>query len=254
MKRHHRTATGRAHGFLAACIAVAVGGCTSTGTPGTSPPADSAPPSVEPGSGDSPAPSDPFVIEDAGLETVMPAGTYSTRLFMPALTFVLGDGWFRRDANGERTLNLRRGPNGEDDLTFISGMDFLQCGTAPVVEAPDARTIVDAIAASETLSAGEITDVPIGDRTGLTVRLPGGGEPVSEDDFGRLNEFGCIVSIGEEPFPAESLWMTMTPDAKMHLAFVDVDGVTVAIRARSDLDPDAMTQLMLEVLASVAWG
>jgi len=235
---------------------VAIGGCTTTGAPDSSMPAanPSAPKSAEPSAPASTAPDGPFIIEDAGLESIMPAGTYTSRLFDPALTLELGDGWFRRDPNGERALNLRRGPDGEDDLTFISGMDFLQCGTGPVVEDPDAQTIVDAIAASDMLDVDQIGDVPVGDRTGLGVRLAGGGEPVSEDDFGRSNEFGCIISIGDEAFPADSLWVMAMPDSAMQLVFVDVDGTTVAIRGRASVDRDAMAELMLEVLESVALG
>jgi hypothetical protein len=255
VKHLHLAPASLPRALVAIATVLAIGGCT-TGAPDSSTPAaaSSAPESAEPSPPANTAAGGPFVIEDAGLESIMPAGTYSSRLFDPALTLELGDGWFRRDSNGERALNLRRGPDGEDDLTFISGMDFLQCGTAPVVEDPDAQTIVDAFAASDMLDVDEIGDVPVGDRTGLGVRLAGGGEPVSDDDFVRSNEFGCIISIGDEAFPADSLWVMATPDSAMQLVFVDVDGTTVAIRGRAGADLDAMAELMLEVLESVALG
>ena len=193
-------------------------------------------------------------IEDAGLETPMVAGAYESRLFEPALRLELGEGWFRRDAGGARTLNLRRAPDGAADVTFISGVDFLQCGTDPVVTKPDARTIVDAITASAKLTSTAPVNVPVGDLAGIEIRLAGGGAPVPDEDFGKANEYGCVMTIGDAPFPAEALWVMATQADVLQLVVVDVAGTTVLIRGRGDRDDEAHFDLVLDLLAGISLG
>lgn len=197
------------------------------------------------------------IIEDAGVETALPAGTYESRLFRPALTLELGDGWYRRDANGDRTLNLRRANDLAEDVTFISGIDYLQCGTDAVIDAPSVDAMIAAIGASPSLGVSDPIEVAVGDRTATAIRLAGGGAPVSDADFGRLNEFGCVMSMGEAPFPAESLWITATPDAPMQLVAADIDGTTLLVRTRpgdTTTDVDALYDLTLQLLADAHLG
>jgi len=229
----------RALPALALFMILALPGCSGAGTPTAT---------VEPTT------STAFVIEDAGIETNLPAGTYTSRLFEPALAFELGDGWYRRDENSDRAINLRRAPDFTEDVTFISGPDFLQCGTGEVVAKPDASTIVDGLTSSEMLDTTEPVEVPVGDLKGTAIRLNGGGEAVPEEDFGRSNEYGCIVSIGDDPWPAESLWVMMMPDTAMLLILVEDDDTTVIIRGRPDADPDTFYDLVLDVAEHVSLG
>jgi len=194
------------------------------------------------------------VIEDAGLETPLVAGVYTSRLFKPALTLKLGDGWFRRDSGSARTLDLRRAPEGAAGVTFISGIDFLQCGTDPVVAKPNARTIVDAIRSSKKLTSSDPVAVPVGALSGLEIRIAGGGDPVPEDDLFKSNEYGCVLTIGEEPFPAEALWVMVTPDITRQFVAVDVGETTVLIRGLAVSGTDSHFALVLDLLADASLG
>ena len=260
LKTHPRTGghrvsgeAGRGLGSLSLLLIVAVAACAGTGAPAT-PTAAPLPTTTPVATAGPTASAAPLIIEDAGLETLMVPGTYTSRLFKPALQIELGEGWFRRDAGNDRTLNLRRGLDGSADLTFISIVDFLQCGTGAVVTKPDARTIVDAIAGSAALSASDPAQVPVGDLTGLEVRLAGSGDPVPEADFAKSTKYGCVMTRGEEPFPAEGAWLMATRDLVMQLVAVDIAGTTVLIRARSVSETDAHFDLVLEVLAHTSLG
>jgi hypothetical protein len=46
-----------------------------------------------------------------------------------------------------------------------------------------------------------------------------------------------VLSLGDVPFPEESLWVTLTPDAAMELVVLDVAGTTVLIRSRPPNGP-----------------
>lgn len=239
----------RALPALALVMSLALAGCAGSGAP-------AAPTAVATAIA-SPAPSTatgPFIIEDGGIETPLVAGTYTSRLFTPALEFELGEGWFRRDPNTDRVLNLRRAPDGAEDITFISGLDYLQCGSGEVVKKPNAAAIVAAIAGSDKLDATEPVDVTVGGRPAHAIRLNGGGDPVPEESFGITYEFGCVISVGDDPFPAESFWLALTPEVVAQLIFLDVDGTTVAIRGRSDKDPDTFFDLVLDVAEHAKLG
>jgi len=235
-------------------------GCSSSVTPGSTAssvaPAQSAAPTASASPASTATPSE-MAIEDAGVETTLPAGTYASRLFRPALTLVLGEGWYRRDANGDRNLNLRRTQDQGEDMTFISAIDYLQCGKADTVAAPDVSKIVAGLTGSPVLKASEPVEVPFGDRTGLAIVLTGDGEPIPEADFERLNEFGCILSRGADPWPAESFWLVATREVAMHLVLVDVDGTAVIVRTRpgdTTSDRDALYEQTLQVLADSRIG
>ncbi len=194
-------------------------------------------------------------IEDAGLETPIVPGLYASRLFEPALSMELGDGWFRRDAGGTRTLNLRREPQGEADVTFISAPDFLQCGSDAPVAKPSAATIADAISASNKLDSAEPRNVPVGGLTGIEIRLAGTGGAVPDEDVAsKATAYGCVLSLGDIPYPGDSNWVLVTRDVAMLLVAVDVAGTTVLIRARSAAEPDAHFALVLEFLKHVSLG
>ena len=229
--------------------AALVAACAATGSGGAASPSP-----VASATGEASPSSATRVLEDMGLETPMPAGSYESRLFEPALRLELGDGWFRRDANSDRILNLRRGPNGVEDVTFLAGPDFLQCGLGEIVEDPNATVIADAIAAAEPLTASGPIEVAVGSATGTMIRLAGGGEPIAEEDIARLNDFGCVLTLGEDPFPAEAAWVPLTSDAEMQLVLVDVDGTTVLIRARGDTAPEAHFELVLDLLEETSLG
>jgi hypothetical protein len=238
---------------LALMLVLAVAGCSSSAaqptTTVTATPLATAPVTAAPA-----ASAGARVIEDAGLETPLAAGVYTSRLFKPALSLKLGEGWFRRDAGSARTLDLRRGPDGAADVTFMSGIDFLQCGTAPVVTKPNARTIVDAIRSSRKLTSTAPVNVSVGSRPGIEIRIAGGGEPVPEADFMKSNEYGCVLTIGDEPFPAEALWVMVMPDDARQLVAVDVGETTVLIRGLAVNETEAHFNLVLDLLADASLG
>ena len=238
---------------LAVLLVVAVAGCSSPAAqPATT--MTPAPIATGPVTAAPAASAGVRVIEDAGLETPMAAGVYTSRLFKPALSLKLGEGWFRRDAGSARTLDLRRAPDGAAAVTFISGIDFLQCGTDPVVTKPNARTIVDAIRSSRKLTSTAPVAVPVGALSGLEIRIAGGGDPVPEADFMKSDEYGCVLTIGDEPFPAEALWVMVTPDVARQFVAVDVGETTVLIRGLAVNDTEAHFNLVLDLLADASLG
>lgn len=234
-------------------------GCSSSPAPGSDA-ASVAPPSIAasaaPAAATQAASPSLRTIEDSGVETTLAAGTYASRLFEPALTLQLDEGWYRRDPNDARHLNLRRSQDLSEDVTFISGIDYVQCGTAKPVKSPDSAAIVAGLTASPMLKVSAPVEVSFGERTGTAITLSGGGDPVPEADFGRSNEFGCILSQGD-PFPAESFWLMATRDAQMHLVLLDVDGTTVVVRTRpgdTTADVDALYDQTLQLLTASRIG
>jgi len=244
---------GRGKASLALLLGAAVAGCSSpAGQPTAT--VTSAPLATVPVTAAPAASAGARIIEDAGLETPLVAGVYTSRLFKPALTLKLGEGWLRRNAGSARTLDLRRAPDGAAAVTFISGIDFLQCGTDPVVAKPNARVIVDAIRSSRKLTSTAPVIVSVGSRPGVEIRTAGGGEPVPEADFMKSNEYGCVLTIGDEPFPAEALWVMVTPDVARQFVAVDVDETTVLIRGLAVNDTEAHFNLVLDLLADTSLG
>jgi hypothetical protein len=237
---------------LAFVLAAAVAGCSSSGAQSSAPP--TSPATAAPVS-DAPATTaGARVIEDAGLETPMVAGVYTSRLFKPALTLKLGEGWFRREAGSARTVDRRRAPDGAAAVPFISRIDFLQCGTARVVAKPNARAIVDAIRSSKKLTSTAPVAVPVGSLSGFEIRIAGGGDPVPEAEFMKSNEYGCVLTIGDQPFPAEALWVMVTPDVVRQFVAVDVGQTTVLVRGLAVTETEAHFDLVLQLLANASLG
>lgn len=198
-----------------------------------------------------------LILEDAGLETLMPAGTYTSRLFEPPLTLELDGTWFRRDAGSERVLNIRRGEDGGEDLTFISGIDFIECGESGVVEPSDASTVVDLIFGMPKLEATQPAEVQVGTVTGTEVRLSPTGKPLPGDAWDHIQDFGCVISLGDVAYPSDSGWVPLTRDMTTQLVFLDVAGKVVMIRARPDDgtgDVEALWDYMREVIGTVQLG
>jgi hypothetical protein len=256
----HLRARGLATCALAGVLAFA--GCatsTPTGTASGGPPASASTAAAPTNAAATEAAStDPavLILEDAGLETAMPAGTYTSRLFEPTLTIELGDGWFRRDSGDARRFNIRRGEDGGEDLTFVSGIDFIQCGEGDVVEAPDASTAVDLIFGMPELDTTQPEEVPVGDLVGTEIRLPGGGDG-SLDDLENVLEHGCVISNGDAPFPADSAWVILLDSSVEQYVFVETPGGPVMIRARADestTDVEALWDYMREVIGTVQLG
>ena len=237
---------------LAGCSTGAPTG-SATGAPPTTANTTPAPPEA------TPAPTDlaALILEDAGLETPMTPGTYTSRLFEPTLTVELGEGWFRRDAGSDRVQNIRRDEDGGQDLTFISGIDFIECGDSGVVEPPDASTVVDLIFGMPKLDVSQPAEVQVGTLLGTEVRLAATGDPLPDDAWERLPDFGCVISLGEVAYPGDSGWVELTRDMTMQLVVLDVDGKVVLIRARPDdstADVEALWDFMREVIGTVQLG
>jgi hypothetical protein len=253
-----RTRHPKAMAIAIVAAGLMLAGCSSAGS-GSSVASVAPAPSAVPSPSEAASPSaspESMVIEDAGVETSLPAGTYSSRLFKPSLTLELGEGWYRRDPNGDKALNLRRTQDLGEDVTFISGIDFIQCGKGDPSAAPDVTKIVAGITGSSMLKVSAPVEVPFGDHTGTAIKLEGGGAPIPEADFMSSNEFGCILSQGEA-FPAESLWLMATRDVVMHLVVADVDGTTVIVRTRpgdTTSDLDALYDQTLKLLADSKIG
>ena len=233
---------------------LALAGCTSgpsaaptAGAPATTTTAATEPPTAAP-----PTEAAAMVIEDAGLETLMPAGTYTSRLFQPGLTFELGEGWFRRDAGSERSLNIRRGQDGGEDLTFIAGIDFIQCGKGEVVEPPESSSVVDELFGMQKLHASQPAEIEVGALMGTEIRF-GGGDPLP--DGSDYLDYGCVISLGDVPYPGDSGWVPITRDMTLQLVVVQVGETIVLIRAPpGDGDPAALFRLTTEVINSAQLG
>lgn len=253
MQAHLRT---RRAAMCALAGVLALAGCstgTPTGTPMGGPPATASTTPVPPTA--APTEAVALVLEDAGLETPMPAGTYTSRLFEPTITIELDGSWFRRDAGDARKFNIRRGPNGEEDLTFFSGIDFIECGDSGVVEQPpDASTVVDMIFGMDKLNTTQPAEVQLANLVGTEIRLLGGGKG-SLDDFESYLSHGCVLSFGEVPYPGDSSWLVALGSSEEQLFFVDVDGTVVVIRARHGSgDVEALWDYMREVIGTVQFG
>ena len=196
-----------------------------------------------------------LVLEDAGLETPMQAGTYTSRLFEPTITIELDGSWFRRDAGDARKFNIRRGSDGGEDLTFFSGIDFIECGNSGVVEQPpDASTVVDMIFGMRKLNTTQPAEVELGNVVGTEIRLLGGGDGSFDDPIEDWPKNGCVISQGEVPFPGDSGWLVMLDSSVEQYFFVETDGGPVMIRARADdstTDVEALWDYMREVIGTV---
>jgi hypothetical protein len=242
-------ATGRLPWSFALAAGLVLAAC-SAGAAGSPPAATStpAPPTA------TATPAAPIVIEDAGVETDLAAGTYASRLFRPVLTMQLGTGWYRKDPNTDRQLRLRYVPGDAGDMTILGGIDYLQCGTDAVIEHPNAQAIVDALAAATTLKVERLDPVSIGALSGSAVRLAGGGEAVPQDPLADWVKYGCVLTQGAEPFPAEAGWTPLLRDAATQLILVDVGDTTVVVRARPTNDADAIYKAVLEVVGTMSLG
>lgn len=255
MQAHLRT---RQAATWALAGALALAGCSTgapTGAATGGPPATTSSTPVPPTL--APTEAAVLILEDAGLETPMTPGTYTSRLFEPTLTIELGEGWFRRDAGDARKLNIRRGTDGGEDLTFFSGIDFIQCGDGEVVKPLDASTAVDLIFGMPELNATQPEEVRLGNAVGTEVRLPGGGEGSFDDPIDDLLENGCVITQGDEPFPADGGWVIMLGSSVEQYVFVETPGGPVVIRARADdstTDVDALWDYMREVIGTVQLG
>jgi len=237
---------------LGCAAAVGLAGCGAGGVPSSQAPAATAPASPASTLGSSP-PGSAAILEDAGLETPLTPGMYTSRLFKPKVKLELGDGWLRRDAGDSRKLDIRHGQDGQDDITFVAGIDYLQCGKTAVIPKPDAQDILEALATSSLLKVSEPVDVKVGDRTAGMVRLTG-GYPIPDADLMRSNEFGCVMTVGAKAFPAEGLWIMATTAETLQFVILDVDGTTVVIRAKSAIDMNAWWDAVLKVLAMTTLG
>ena len=233
---------------LAACLVLAA---CSGGTVGA--PAGAATSTPTPAAATS-SPAAPIVIEDAGVDTDLAAGTYSSRLFKPALTMELGTGWYRTDANTDRQIRLRYVPGEAGDMTILGGIDYLQCGTSAVIDHPNAQAIIDALASATTLKVERLDPVAIGARSGSVIRLAGGGDAVPQEPLADWVKYGCVLTQGAEPFPAEAGWTPLLKDTTAQLVVVDVGDMTVLIRARPTNDAEAIYRAVLEVVRSMSLG
>ena len=231
-------------------LAAAIGGCSNgTGTAtsvlataGTSP-ATEAPIPARP----------PFILEDAGREAELAPGRYTSRVFAPVITIELGTGWFRRDAIGQVGFNLRTGPNGDRDVTFISGADFLQCEDGPLVTKPPAAAIVEAITASPKLTVASRREVSVADLTGTELRLV--ADPKAQRDDNDLDSWlplGCVVSIGDAAFPTESWWIPVLADMNVQLIVVEVHGRPLMIRGSPSSIVDEHYDAVLDIVARMS--
>jgi hypothetical protein len=235
---------------LGCAAAVALAGCGGAASPSSATPSAPAASASEPAASPSETAS---ILEDAGLETNLTPGRYTSRVFAPTLTIELGDGWLRRDTGDSRKLDLRHGAGGRDDLTFIAGIDFMQCGTAAVVEKPNAAAIIEALTTSTLLTVSDPVDVTVGDRTARMIRLTG-GDPIPDADLMRSNEFGCVLTVGPEAFPAEGLWIMATTAQTVQHVVLDIDGTTVLIAAKSADDVNAWWDAVIDVLKTTTLG
>lgn len=237
-----------------------VAGCSTTpasttgaGGPTTAAPTTAAVVTPEPIVTEAPV----LVLEDAGLETPMQAGTYTSRLFEPTLTLELDGSWFRRDAGDARKFNIRRGTDGGEDLTFFSGIDFIQCGKDDVVEQPDGSTAVDLIFGMPKLNTTQPEEVPVGDVVGTEIRLLGGGPGSFDDSLEDWLTNGCVISQGDVAFPGDSGWLVILGSSVEQYVFVETASGPVMIRARaadSTKDVEALWDYMREVIGTVQIG
>ena len=227
--------------------------CGGGGTAGTNPaPAPTSTATAAPTAAPTPAVA---FLEDTGLERLIPPGEYLSRVFRPELSIHLGEGWMRRDDINESRFNLRRIADASEDVTFIGRVDYLQCGDGALISAPTSEAILAAVTASDQLTIADPWQAPVGARSGTVLRLAG-GEPIA-DDVAQALDFGCVLSTGDEAFPAESAWTFLTRDQTVQYVLVDVDGTPVLIRSRpgdTTRDLEAFYDLTLELLAGVQLG
>lgn len=170
------------------------------------------------------------VLEDAGIDVNLPPGTYTSRVFEPVIEFELEEGWIRSEATEERLFRLRTAVL--TGALAVSHVDFAQCGEA-LLERPRARDVAELIASMSNLSPGDPATLETGDRTAIVVNLPGAGPQEPEGGFPNPAKTGCILTAGDEPFPAEGHWAVFGPGLPARVALVDVGDLTIAFTARS---------------------
>lgn len=194
----------------------------------------------------------PYVLEDAGIEVDLAPGTYVSRLFEPALRLELGTGWFRRDQANPSKVNLRTGPDGDRDVTFMSGMASLMCGEGPLVTSPDAAAIIGALTGSPMLTVRSRREVPIAGRTGTELRLAGDSKIVPPEDPVKLPQVGCVLTL--DALWPDGGWAEVTGAMDLQLIAVDVDATTVLVRSRPSSIIDEHYDAVLELVATMSLG
>ena len=232
-------------------LMAAMSGCSaSTGAPSASPGTTDAVPAT-----DEVVPTRPaFILEDMGIDVELAPGTYVSRVFQRPITLELGPGWFRRDPIHARGFNLRAGPDGDRDVTFTSGIDFMQCGSGPVVVKPDAATIIKAITSAPRLTIASRRDVPVASGMGTELRLvaePGLELPEALEEW---PELGCMMANGTAPFPADGAWIGVTADLTMQLIVADDRGTAFIVRGRPSSIVDEHYDAILELVAKMSLG
>jgi hypothetical protein len=221
------------HGIAAAGCLLLVAGCATAGA--SAPPPSAVPAATQPAATLAPSPTAATTtLEDAGVQSALPPGTYTSRVFKPAIDFTLSSAvqWSRWDDTQASTFNLRVGPPTSQigRITLVHGPDFAQCGTGAVMPKPTAKALADAVAAASVLKPEAPTPVTVGGHAGWSIHLPGGGAAVPQDaPIEQWLKYGCVLSVGDVAFPAESLWIILSPDKERTVVFVDLDGSTLSI-------------------------
>jgi hypothetical protein len=170
-----------------------------------------------------------------------------SRVFQPHVELDLAGEWLRRDDTAPNAIKLSAGIS--DRRLAIVRLDFVQCGSAAVLDHPNASAAAAAIAASRKLSASAPRAMTLGDRTGLVIDLPGKGAGAG-DAIDPAN--GCIFTAGPAPFPAEALWIVLASDSKAHLVLIDVGSQLVLVSARSQTtSPAALAELADPVIRTI---
>ena len=238
-------------------LAVFVGGCGPTTTvaaptsvPGSTSAGGSASASVAAAPSSTAAASGAaaqnVVLEDAGINVELKPGVYTSRVFRPTIEFRLDGGWQRRDATRDAALAIVAA-----DMRWvvtIRQLDFAQCGKT-LLQHPRADAASKLIGAASKLTPRPAGAVQLGDRAGVAIDLPGTGSGVG-DAIDPAN--GCVLSQGNAPWPAESLWAVLNPDTSAHVVLVDVGTKTLTLIGRSSAaDLPAASKAMDAVLSTM---
>ena len=219
--------------FAAGVCLLLVCGCAGAGAPTTTSQATATPGLTAPIT-TLPSTAAPIVLEDAGVESALAPGDYTSRVFKPTITFSLSPDvqWSRWDDVQEGSFNLRVGPPADQigRVAILRGPDFVQCLNGAVVAKPNARALADAISGAGVLKADPPQAVTIDGHAGWSIHLPGGGTGLPQDlPLESWLAYGCILSVGPAAFPAEALWIVLGPDIERTVIFIDVDGATISI-------------------------
>ena len=236
-------------------LAVLVGGCgptTTVAAPTNVPGSSSGGGSASASAAVAPSPSAPAsgstaartVLEDAGINVELPPGIYTSRVFRPTIEFRLDGGWQRRDATRDAALAIVAA-----DMRWvvtIRQLDFAQCGKT-LIQHPRADAASKLIGAASKLTPRPADAVQLGDRAGLAIDLPGSGPGVG-DAIDPAN--GCVLSQGDAPWPAESLWSVLNPDTAAHIVLVDAGAKTLALIVRSSATDLAAASKAMDAVVS----